>query len=159
MNNYIRYGFLFFLLGILVLPINSPVELDNCKTRFISVDVKGEVDNPGIFTLEAYTTAGELLEMLKIRESADLSRINANVILKDGDVFVVPARREGVLQVSINSSTLEELTLLPGIGNKTAQNIIDYRCENGFFQTVDDLVKVKGIGTKTLEKIREYLTL
>ncbi|MCE3243311.1 MAG: competence protein ComEA helix-hairpin-helix repeat protein [Deltaproteobacteria bacterium] len=48
--------------------------------------------------------------------------------------------------VNINTATKEELTSIKGIGEKRAQDIIDYRTKNGNFKSVDDLEKVPGIG-------------
>jgi len=52
--------------------------------------------------------------------------------------------------VDINSASLEELDEIIGIGNKTAQKIIDARP----FDSVDDLTKVSGIAEKKLAKIK-----
>jgi len=51
-----------------------------------------------------------------------------------------------IAAVNINTATKEELTSLKGIGEKRAQDIIDYRTKNGPFKSVDDLEKVPGIG-------------
>ncbi len=61
--------------------------------------------------------------------------------------------------VNINTAGLDELCTLPGIGPVKAQAIIDYRTQNGPFQSIEDIVKVKGIGAKTLEKIRHRLSI
>lgn len=61
--------------------------------------------------------------------------------------------------VNLNSATLDELCTLPGIGAVKAQAILDYRSQNGAFQTIEDITKVKGIGAKTLEKIRSRLSI
>ncbi len=61
--------------------------------------------------------------------------------------------------VNLNSAGLEELCTLPGIGEVKAQAIIDYRKENGPFQSLEEITKVKGIGVKTLEKIRHRLSV
>lgn len=63
------------------------------------------------------------------------------------------------LKISINDCTIEELILLPGIGEKTAVSIIDYRNKVGKFKKADDLLEVSGIGTKKLEKIKNYLII
>ena len=56
--------------------------------------------------------------------------------------------------VNINSAGLDELTTLPGIGESTAEAIIKYRNEIGFFKSVDELLEVSGIGEKKLNDIR-----
>jgi len=61
--------------------------------------------------------------------------------------------------VNINTADATQLALLPGIGPKAADSIIEYRKSAGDFTSIDDLVKVKGIGPKTLEKLRPYLSL
>jgi competence protein ComEA len=60
--------------------------------------------------------------------------------------------------VNINTATKEELTSLKGIGEKRAQDIINYRTKNGPFKTVDDLEKVPGIGPGIMKQIRPQIT-
>lgn len=64
----------------------------------------------------------------------------------------------GPLMVNINTATVEELDLLPGIGPVIAQAIIDYRDEYGNFDTPEDLLNVNGIGEKRLEAILDFIT-
>lgn len=61
--------------------------------------------------------------------------------------------------VSLNSATTEEIQSLPGIGEAKAKAIINYRDENGFFQSIDDIKNVSGIGEALFEKIKDYITL
>ena len=159
MNNIVRCVLLFLLLATVLIPKIEHVELPWGKTEQISVEVRGEVENPGIFTLPVYSTMNDLLELLVLTESADLDRINGQMTLKDLDVIIIPRYQESASTVSINYGTLEELCTVPHIGPVTAANIISYRESFGLFQSVDDLVKVKGIGPKTLEKIREHVSL
>jgi competence protein ComEA len=60
--------------------------------------------------------------------------------------------------VNINTATKEELTSIKGVGERRAQDIIDYRTKNGPFKTVDDLEKVPGIGPGFMKRIRSQIT-
>jgi competence protein ComEA len=61
--------------------------------------------------------------------------------------------------VNVNTATKEELTTVKGIGEKRAQEIIDYRKKNGDFKSVDDLEKVPGVGPGTMKQIRSQVTV
>jgi competence protein ComEA len=60
--------------------------------------------------------------------------------------------------VNVNTATLEELQLLPGVGESRARAMIEMRKQRGGFKSVDDLLEVKGIGAASLEKLRPYVT-
>ncbi len=66
-----------------------------------------------------------------------------------------PAR----LLIDLNTADQSQLQLLPSIGPKLAQRIIDDRTEQGPFTTLKDLDRVKGIGPKTLARLEEWITL
>lgn len=62
-------------------------------------------------------------------------------------------------KVSINTGSKEELMTLTGIGEAKAQDIIDYREENGPFKALEDIMNVSGIGEALYEKIKEQIKL
>ena len=62
-------------------------------------------------------------------------------------------------KININTASLDELMGLDGVGEKKAQAIIDYRYENGRFNSVEELTNVNGIGEKTFEKNRDRITV
>ncbi|NQX44623.1 helix-hairpin-helix domain-containing protein [Paenibacillus tritici] len=63
-----------------------------------------------------------------------------------------PAVADG--RINVNTADFKLLMDLPGIGEKKAQVIIDYRSSKGAFRSLSDLGKVKGIGPKLLEKLK-----
>jgi len=62
-------------------------------------------------------------------------------------------------KININTANTEQLEILPRIGTKTAQSIIEYRTQNGPFKKIEDITNVKGIGEKTLEELKGYIIL
>jgi competence protein ComEA len=61
-------------------------------------------------------------------------------------------------KVNINTATAQQLTVLPGVGEKLAARIVDYRQKAGSFKSVSELMNVQGIGEKNLAKIQAFLT-
>ena len=62
-------------------------------------------------------------------------------------------------KMDVNRVTVTQLCYIPGIGEVTAQKIIDYRDANGPYQSLDELLNVDGIGPKKLEELSVYLTV
>ena len=72
---------------------------------------------------------------------------------KDATSAVQAAAKKPDKPVDINSATEKELITLPGVGAKTAKEIVAARP----FKTIDDLKNVKGIGDKTFEKLKAHV--
>lgn len=62
-------------------------------------------------------------------------------------------------KININTATANELTQLPGIGEVTAQRIVEYRGTYGSFTSIYGLENVTGIGKKKVESIAQYITV
>ena len=62
-------------------------------------------------------------------------------------------------KININTATIDQLMLLPGIGQVLAQNIIDHRNTHGNFQKPADLLLVEGIGEQRLDSIIDLITV
>lgn len=91
--------------------------------------------------------------------SASITLIPQEISVIDGPAPTTAYRDEVLGRVNINTATAEELTSIPGIGQVTAQRIVDYRRKYGKFYSVNDLMNVKGIGESTLDDIRSYITV
>jgi len=61
--------------------------------------------------------------------------------------------------VNLNSATASQIATLPGVGEKAAQRIIEYREKNGGFKKIEELMNVKGIGEKSFLKLKPLITV
>lgn len=87
---------------------------------------------------------------------ADTSRADSVGCGSDGRTGERRVGVDGYRRININSAGVEELMLLPGVGPKRAQAVLEWRAKNGPFLSVDDLTEVRGIGKSTLERLRPY---
>lgn len=62
------------------------------------------------------------------------------------------------IKLNLETVTFEDLVMIPGIGEKKAEDILTFREKHGF-KSKTDLMKIKGIGQKTYDKIEEYFYL
>jgi len=138
------------------------------------VHVAGQVADPGLYRLADGARVAAAVEAAggAVGE-ADLSRVNLAAPISDGQQIYVPATGEpghpaapgevgaGAEDeqsvVNVNTATAEQLETLPGIGPARAQDLIQWRSENGPFETVEDLLQVSGIGPATLDRMREQV--
>ena len=124
----------------------------------IQVEVIGEINNPGIYELKYGSNFNDLLQIIKLKENADISSYSLQSILYNNQLINIPSIKQ-IKLISINNASISELITLPGIGEKTAKSIIDYRENISSFLSLEDLKLVKGIGESKYEKIKEYICL
>lgn len=74
---------------------------------------------------------------------------------RDSRPFIAAAQQD---LVYINSASLEELMVLPGIGEKRAQSIIEYRNTKGKIESLEELENIQGLGPKICAGIEPYVT-
>lgn len=136
----------------------EPVDLTTTQRKTKQIEVKGEVEHPGVYTVDIHADTGEVLKKAGgLKKGADVSGINQTQDLSDHSVLVIGKQQEQK-KISINSATEKELQTLTGIGPSMAQRIIAYRSQQPF-QTIEDIMKVKGIKEKLFAKIKEQITL
>lgn len=70
-----------------------------------------------------------------------------------------PEGASSVTVIDLNTADQSALEMLPGVGPKTAQAILEYRNQHGRFEKVEELLNVKGIGPKKFEKIRSAISV
>lgn len=150
-----------FILLFISLNNNEYIDLSNYKSKTISVEIKGEVNKPGVYELPYNTKVGELIAKAgNYTLKANSDNLNEARILKNEEVIVVEEiNKEDVKLVSINSADAETLCTIKGVGPSTASKIIEYRNNNGGFKTLEELMNVAGIKEKTFNKLKDYITL
>ena len=62
-------------------------------------------------------------------------------------------------KININTANVSELKQITGIGESTANKIIDYRHNVGKFKKIEDIKEVKGIGESKFESLKNKITI
>lgn len=102
------------------------------EVKYIQVEVKGHIENPGIFKLPLGSTIADLFDYIILKKDSDTSNLSKLEVLKNNQIIVVTKQNMSDL-ISINCANLYELSSLPGIGKSIAIKIIDYRNKYGSF--------------------------
>ncbi len=61
-------------------------------------------------------------------------------------------------KIPVNKASLELLITVPGIGPRTAEEIIRLRTERKRINTIEELLSIRGIGQKKMNILQEYLS-
>ena len=145
----------------------------------IVVHITGEIENEGIIEIETDSRLADVIdEAGGTTDEADLSKVNLAYSVEDGQKIYIPnvndekveeyitkeagqdviVEEEQIIdKVNINTAKQTELETLSGIGPSTALKIINYREENGEYETIEDLKNVPGIGEAKFENIKESI--
>ncbi len=142
----------------------------------LTVYVTGAVNQPGVVTVATGARIADAVNACGgLSPDADGEAINMAQAVKDGQQIRVPAKGAqnaaangaggsansadtGGL-VNINTADEKALDTLPGVGPATAQKIIEYRENEGAFQSPEDIMKVRGIGKAKYEKMKDKITI
>jgi competence protein ComEA len=162
------------------LTIITPTPRPTATLAALVVDVRGAVAKPGVYTLAVGSRVQDALALAgNPLPNAETRTFNLARKINDGEQIYVPLIGEATTvpsmpskgvqptaatktpqgKINVNTATLEELDLLPGIGPAIGQRIIDYRNENGVFKQIEDLKKVRGIGDVLFGQIKDLVTL
>ena len=159
--------------------IEISTENSNLKTNSnntIVVEIKGEVMNPDVYTLNEGSIIKDLIEMAGgLTKEADISNINRAKEISNHELIIIRNINDVNIEeevdyseinedsddgkISINDSDISKLKEIPGIGEVKANSIILYREKNNGFKSIEELKNVDGIGEKTFEKIKDSIKL
>ena len=157
--------------------IVNNTNINGQKENLIVVEIKGEVINPDVYTLNEGSIIKDLIEAAGgLTDEADISNINRAKEISNHELVIIRNINDlvsneeieiNVMQevepddskININTADLSKLKDIPGIGDVKANSIIMYREDNGGFKTIEELKNVDGIGEKTFEKIKDNIKI
>ncbi len=161
------------IIFLLILPPKGQgVELSPIPTQVpYRVDISGQVKQPGVYSLPKGSRLEDVIKLAGgLSPNADTTSINLAKKILDGEKIYIPYIGQipvhitslsladaptinSVNPLDINSASKEQFELLPGIGPKIAEAIINYRDEHGTFHSCEELKNVHGIGEAIFNQI------
>ena len=149
----------------------TPIPWGNQGPGFMAVEVVGDPARNGIYFLPKDAIIDTIAEIAEFQGIDDRVMIQ-DARLSDGTVMSFSPREEIRIEqmsaskklalglpIDLNLASEPDLALVPGIGEKTAYQIVQLRNQRGGFQGLSDLTAVPGIKGKRLEVLKDYLTV
>ncbi len=144
--------------------------VDYSSEEEIIVEINGEVKKPGRYCVPVGTRVHDAIYMAGgITKDGDPESTDLSMLLTkactitvekayDYDVPVISLKLyTAENRCNINTASLSDLVLLPGIGESIAYDIVNYRKVNGNFKTIEELKSIKGIGDKKYNEIKDLI--
>ncbi|NLN50135.1 MAG: hypothetical protein GX149_00730 [Acholeplasmataceae bacterium] len=129
------------------------------EPTLVKVEINGAVLIPGDYNVSQATTLAQLISYAGgLTLEADVEIIDFQEVLSSNKSYFIPFRH-GKEKINLNFASLTELLRLEGIGQAKAEAIINYRKNNGLFNSIIELKNVNGIGEKVYEKIKHLITV
>ncbi|NPV03380.1 MAG: hypothetical protein HPY67_01410 [Syntrophaceae bacterium] len=157
-----------------ITPFGSPptaIPHAACGPGTVAVEVAGDAGRNGVYFVPRGTSLQGLLDLAEIGRMGKKVSAGPHGPLKGAVTVVVLGEAPSIevrpmaaakrlalgIPIDINRSSREELILVPGIGEATAERILDQRRLAGMFRRLDDLLQVRGIKERRLERLKPYL--
>lgn len=145
--------------------VGHAASTSNEVINYVYVDVKGEVNNPGVYRVSDSCRVFQVLELAGgLTNNSNTDNVNLAAKISDELVIRIPSSTTTSIDITsslinINTATIDELDALPGIGYSVAGKIVDYRMTNGNFKDIEDIKEVSGIGDVIYDQIKDLITI
>lgn len=110
-----------------------------------------------IITAASFVVA-VMIGLLIIREAFYVPTLDTSVIPSSVKSETHPIDKT-IKKVHLNKAGKEELMELPGIGEKMADKILNYRKKIGKYRNIYELLNIEGLGIERFTAIEPYITV
>ena len=121
---------------------------------------KKSVDMPAVEIIEAedkaVTAEDNLAETVNTDDTIIVTGEVSAEVVEDTSASTANVEEQASGLININTADAAELMKLKGVGEKTAEKIIEYRVQTPF-EKPEDIMNVKGIGEKKFEDIKDHI--
>ena len=144
------------------------------RFREFVIEVVGEVQNPGIYLFRNPPLLKEAIEKAGgLKKTALFDMASSSETLETGTLLTIDKESNNQIKVrlgrmeakkllvfsiplDLNRVSVEDLCLVPGIGESLAEEIANYRKRRRGFRSVAELKNVKGIGEKKYHSFKTF---
>ena len=140
-------------------------------------EIRGDVNKEGFYYFNDEQTVPGLLQAaggskdkkgcIDTKSDAPVIKSGKKIIFKTDpsgycnwkiQEMVAAARLNFFMPVAINSASVDELMLIPGIGNRTAETIVAYRRTHDGIKDLHGLTRLPGLGEKKVQSLLPFVT-
>ena len=153
-----------FVMSLWFIPSQGDTLIKVPNYASFQITIKGAVVYPKTMTFFEPVTFEDILKYAGGFLNADESYIPQNYIYNQSQIIDIPFKIDNdepitnTSKININTASFSELISIPYMTETRAAELIIYRREHGFFDSIDALINVKYIGSATIENLRPYIT-
>lgn len=138
--------------SVVVMPITNT---SSSQVEYIISNVETDITTVQTSMVNTNTTVTSIINTdITINETTITS--TTTLITTPKDSTIESTEKIVNFPISLNTATHDELVCIKGIGDITAQKIIDYRDSIGGFTSRYQLLEINGIGESKMNTIMEY---
>lgn len=149
-------GLILLIISSLVYGYVNPEKVTVKKKRSPTITLDGAFLKTGSYKIKEGMLLKDVVKDVGVKKEANMKAISLSEKVHAEQSIYLPQKHK--MMISLNKAKAQDFMQLNGVGEKTAQKIIDYRKAHRFIW-IEDIMNVSGIGQKRFENYREYLCL
>ena len=153
--------------------VNSDIVIQEKTEDKVYVEVRGEINNPGIYTIDKSLRVSDAIRIAGgISTNGSLEYINLTMEVNDGLKVYIPNKKDIKTKeekidktnqtiISLNTCSNNDIEnfLTPYLGSQKVKAIVQYREEKGGFTNINDIINVTGMTESVYSKVKKFIIL